>query len=171
MKRALLLALLLPLATTSLACKTQRAPESVLAAAPPATKAAAPVQQAMQDMRANFQRVHFDFDSASLTAESKNLLAANARLMADHAEIAVEIQGHCDERGTTDYNMALGQRRAQAVSAYLKGQGVAPSRLKTVSYGEERPLSGGSGETVWSQNRRAEFRVYAGESVAVGTVQ
>lgn len=74
----------------------------------------------------------------------------------------IEVQGHCDERGTTEYNMALGERRASAVRNYLTSNGIAGSRIKTVSYGKERPLSQGSDEGAWSQNRRAEFKVLSG---------
>lgn len=170
MKRTLLVALLLPL-SLSLACKKQAAPASMMDASGPAAVKSAPVEAAMEQIRENFSRVHFGYDSSSLDAQSRALLQANAAIMAKHPEIAVEIQGHCDERGTTDYNLALGERRAVAVKSQMQALGVAPSRVKTVSYGEERPLRTGAGETVWSENRRAEFRVYAGESVALGTVQ
>jgi len=110
-------------------------------------------------------RVSFDLDSSSLSSSTKSALDDVARIMGKNSSVRVEIQGHCDERGTTGYNMGLGSRRASAVNRYLKMKGVDTSRLKTVSYGEERPLSSGSYESAWSQNRRAEFRVTSGENV------
>ncbi len=126
---------------------------------------------AVQQMVANFSRVYFDFDSATLSSSSKTALAENAGILGDNPEIKVEVQGHADERGTTDYNLALGQKRATSVQSYLSGQGVAKSRITTVSYGEERPLEGSASEVAWSKNRRAEFRITWGSDGAVkGTV-
>jgi peptidoglycan-associated lipoprotein len=110
-------------------------------------------------------RVSFDLDSAMLSTSTKAALDKVARIMGKNSSVRIEIQGHCDDRGTTGYNMGLGSRRAGAVNRYLKGKGVDQSRLKTVSYGEERPLASGGYESAWSQNRRAEFRVTAGENV------
>lgn len=172
MKRALLLATLVTL-PTSLACKKQEAPEAMVDAVRPATsKVHNPtVERAMSQIRETFSRVHFAFDSSSLEGQSKALLQANADITQRQREIAIEIQGHCDERGTADYNLALGERRATAVRSYMSGLGVAPRRPQTVSYGEEPPLAAGEGEVVWSENRRAESRVHAGETVALSTVQ
>jgi peptidoglycan-associated lipoprotein len=115
------------------------------------------------DVKRNFSRVNFEFDSDRMT--NPELLTENAKLLQQYPEIRVEIQGHCDERGTADYNVALGERRASAVVRALASQGVPKNRLKTLSYGEERPLDRGDGETVWAMNRRAEFRVLAGSGV------
>lgn len=113
----------------------------------------------VERMMGNFERVHFDTDSSTLNEESKNALARNAKIMVEHPDLTIEVQGHCDERGTTEYNIALGDRRAAAVRETLISQGVAPSRIVAVSYGEEMPLAMGAVEEAWSQNRRAEFRV------------
>ena len=159
------LALLLAL-VPALACKkkvTETAPTTV--SAPP--EAPKEVPREVQEMKANFERVFFDFDSSELTDTTKTLLDSNVALMGKKTDIKVEVQGHADERGTTDYNLALGQRRAQAVYNYMSARGVAPSRLKVVSYGEERPLATGSSETAWSTNRRAEFRITWGEDTGV----
>ena len=124
--------------------------------------------EAVAEMQANFQRVQFQVDSSDLDADSKRALNANAALMRRFADIRVEIQGHADERGTTDYNIALGQRRANAVRQHMIEAGVANSRITVVSYGEERPLADASTEVAWSQNRRCEFRIIskgAGEAV------
>jgi peptidoglycan-associated lipoprotein len=162
--------LVLPLALAvalSFGCK-KKAPEEAMSSAPmpvEAPKPAAP--QHVQDMAANFAKVFFDFDQDGLDASSKAALDANSAIMKQHNDIKVEIQGHADERGTTDYNMALGQRRAETVRKYLATSGVAGTRLSVVSYGEERPAASGNSETAWAQNRRAEFRITWGDTTAV----
>jgi peptidoglycan-associated lipoprotein len=124
----------------------------------------------VNQMRANFERVFFDFDSSTLGGDSKAALDDNVRIMLEHNDVKVEVQGHADERGTTDYNIALGQRRAQSVVDYMQAKGVAGSRVKVVSYGEEKPLVSGSSEQAWSQNRRAEFVIlYGGDGSVTGT--
>lgn len=130
-----------------------------------APKAEAPAH--VQELVQNFQKVFFDFDSATLDAASKAALDTNARILADHPDVRVEVQGHADERGTTEYNLALGQKRADAVVNYLQAAGVASTRVKVVSYGEERPAVSGSSETAWAQNRRAEFVVIWGDATKV----
>jgi peptidoglycan-associated lipoprotein len=121
----------------------------------------------VQTLVSNFQRVYFDFDASELSPESRSALDANVALMQKHVGVKVQIQGHADERGATEYNLALGNRRANAVKDYLVGQGIAPSRLTIISYGEEAPLEGGSNERAWSKNRRAEFVVTWGADSTV----
>jgi peptidoglycan-associated lipoprotein len=128
-------------------------------AAASATGASGLPAEVAQALAANFARVHFPTDSASLDAEGRQALSANAALLRQYRDVRVEVQGHADERGTVDYNLALGQRRGRAVVEALVADGVAPSRLLLVSFGEERPLSQGSGEVAWAENRRAEFRL------------
>jgi peptidoglycan-associated lipoprotein len=123
----------------------------------------------MDELMANFARVHFETDSSNLSPDAKEALQANAQILQQYPEIKVEIQGHADERGTTDYNLALGQRRANAVVTYMTSAGVASSRLPVVTYGEERPLDDRSGEVAWAQNRRAEFRVLSAAANIHGT--
>lgn len=101
----------------------------------------------------------FDLDQSSLNESARGVLDKNAKLLRDHADVRVEIEGHCDERGTVEYNQALGQRRAEAARDYLVAQGVSTDRLTVISYGKERPFSDGHDESAWSQNRRAHFRV------------
>ena len=138
---------------------------------PPVVEEVKPEEKAaVQEMVQNFSKVHFEFDSSELASDSLDALKANAGIMQKFTGIRVEIQGHADERGTTEYNLALGQKRATAVRDYLVNMGVADSRLKIVSYGEERPAVSGHSETAWSENRRAEFRVIAGEAPVQGTV-
>lgn len=100
--------------------------------------------------------VYFDFDTAVLSAETRAKLDAHvAYLQANNK--TVRLEGHCDERGTREYNMALGERRAKAVADYLAANGVARYRAETVSYGEERPVAFGHDESAWRQNRRVEI--------------
>ncbi|MCB9684623.1 MAG: OmpA family protein [Alphaproteobacteria bacterium] len=121
-------------------------------------------------LEANFARVHFATDSALLDPEARAALAANAAILLDHRDVRVEVQGHADERGTVDYNLALGQRRGRVVIDELVARGVGPARLALVSYGEERPLVAGGGESVWAENRRAEFRLLTGPQGVHGTI-
>lgn len=141
-------------------------------APPPAPEKPPEVPEPVQRMVANFQRVFFEFDSAELTPGSKGALDANVKIMQENPDLKIEIQGHADERGTTDYNLALGQRRADAIARYMTAMGVDASRIKVVSYGEERPLDPGHHETAWSKNRRGEFRItWGGDDYVRGTTQ
>jgi len=105
------------------------------------------------------QMVFFDYDDSSIRADSRTTLDGKVPLLRQHQGISVMIEGHADERGSTEYNLALGTRRAASVVEYLVGFGLSGQRFRTISYGEERPLAQGQGENVWSRNRRAEFRV------------
>lgn len=100
-------------------------------------------------------RVFFATDQSDLSEEARRTLERQARFLAFYPSIKVQIEGHADERGTLEYNLALGQRRAAAVQTYLIALGVAAERLSLVSYGKERPAALGSGDAVWRQNRRA----------------
>ncbi len=102
-------------------------------------------------------RIHFDFDRASIRPDMIRVMDGNSHYLKSHKNLKVMIEGHCDERGTNEYNIALGDRRAQTAYDYLTAKGISPSRLKTVSYGEEKPLEKGSSEAAWYRNRRAEF--------------
>jgi peptidoglycan-associated lipoprotein len=101
--------------------------------------------------------IHFDFDSAEIRGDQRATLQANADWLREHPDVRILIEGHCDERGTRDYNQALGAQRAQAASAYLSSLGISAQRIETISYGEENPIAMGEGEQFWSQNRRSEF--------------
>jgi peptidoglycan-associated lipoprotein len=100
-------------------------------------------------------RVFFAFDSSSLDGVAQDTLARQAQWLASNPQTTVTIEGHADERGTREYNLALGARRAQAARDFLLSQGVAGQRMRTVSYGKERPVALGSDEASWAQNRRA----------------
>src|SRR5262249_27533268 len=127
-------------------------------APPPAPKPeeAPPTPQIGSD---DFQPVFFDFDSYTLTETGRRALDGDAKLLRDNAGLAVTIEGHCDERGTSEYNQALGEKRAQAAGDYLTAAGITASRLTTISYGKERPFDPGHDESAWAKNRRAHFTV------------
>lgn len=105
----------------------------------------------------SLNRVNFDFDSATIRPDMVSVLEENAGYLKNHPSLSVVIEGHCDERGTNEYNLALGDERAGSVENFLSSQGVSNERLRTVSYGEERPLDAGHGESAWYENRRADF--------------
>lgn len=104
-------------------------------------------------------RINFDYDKSDIKPEFVRGLENNARWMLDHREYQMLIEGHCDERGTNEYNMALGERRAMAARNFLIQQGVEPDRIHIKSWGEEKPIAFGHDESSWWQNRRAEFKV------------
>jgi len=105
------------------------------------------------------QDIHFAFDDYSLTDQAKVILEKNATWMKNNPNAKVQIEGHCDERGTNEYNLALGERRANSAKKYLIKLGVQEDRLPTVSYGEERPLDPGHNEGAWAKNRRDHFTI------------
>lgn len=104
-----------------------------------------------------FQDVFFDYDRHIVRPDQTETLAQNARLLSENGGVRLLLEGHCDERGTVEYNLALGDRRAQSVRNYLVEYGIDPGRLTTISYGKERPFAMGSSETAWAQNRRVHF--------------
>jgi peptidoglycan-associated lipoprotein len=101
--------------------------------------------------------VYFAFDKSDLDGASKATLNAYATWLGDHSDATITVEGNCDERGSREYNLALGQRRADSVKDYFAAHGVSRSRIDTVSFGEERPACDGSGEACWAQNRRADI--------------
>lgn len=104
------------------------------------------------------EKVYFEFDRAEIKPEGREILTRKAPIIKNRPKIKVLVEGHCDERGTPEYNMALGDRRAKAAQKFLVNLGVSASQLETISYGEERPAVMGHNESAWSQNRRAEFK-------------
>ena len=105
------------------------------------------------------ENIFFEFDKATLTPEARETLIDNGKWLRMNADVVLTIEGHCDERGTNGYNLALGDRRAENVKTFLIDLGVDDSRITTISYGEERPLDRGHGETAWAKNRRAHFLI------------
>lgn len=107
--------------------------------------------------RPMLKRVHFEFDSSSIDADNRETLEAHAAYLSANEDVNIKLEGHADERGTREYNLALGERRAKAVKRMLAVLGIDRSRLETTSYGEEKPLDEGHGEAAWKRNRRVEI--------------
>ena len=136
-------------------------PKTAETAPPPAAPASAPVQQSSivpgsaEDFRGNVgDTVHFAFDSSALDEESKATLQKQAAWLQKYPGVTVQVQGNCDERGTREYNLALGARRASAAKDYLVSLGVSAERVDTISYGKEKPVCAESSESCWAENRR-----------------
>jgi peptidoglycan-associated lipoprotein len=126
---------------------------------PPATTTptpSGPVAGSRADFAAKAtDRVYFDYDQHNLDDADRSALASQLAWLKQYPRTRVEIQGHADERGTQDYNIALGARRAEAVSSYLKAQGIAADRIQTISFGKDKPLDMGHDESAWARNRNA----------------
>jgi len=146
------------------AAPVQEAPAAAPAPAPvpppPAVEAAKPPAPPKDFAdTANLKDIHFDLDKSNIRPDAARILEANAAWLRSNSNMLVLVEGHCDERGTNEYNLVLGERRARATMNYLVGQGIAQDRLSMVSYGEERPLCTEHNEACWAKNRRAHFRV------------
>jgi peptidoglycan-associated lipoprotein len=105
------------------------------------------------------EKIYFDYDKADLKPEAQSILEKKAKFLLSNGSYSLTIEGNCDERGTNEYNLALGERRADAAKKFLSSLGVAESRIATISYGEEKPVDSGRDETAWAKNRRDEFRL------------
>jgi peptidoglycan-associated lipoprotein len=103
--------------------------------------------------------IFFDFDKATLSAAAREILTKNGEWLRIESDVFITIEGHCDERGTNDYNLALGDRRAESVKTFLTDLGIDRSRMTTISYGEEHPSVPGHSESDWANNRRAHFSI------------
>lgn len=152
------------------AAKTELAPAQQVAVpervAQPEPKEPPPASAPKKAVPLILDNVHFAFDRYELMPVARDILAKHARALKDRREANVLVEGHCDERGTIEYNLALGERRAKAVVDYLVSLGVERSRLAKISYGKERPLDPGRNETAWAKNRRAQFVVTIQQSLA-----
>jgi len=114
-------------------------------------------EQAQQQALRDITTFYFDFDTSEIRQEARDVLVAHARFLADNPRQSVRVEGHADERGTKEYNLALGERRASAVQRFLIVNGASRGQIETVSYGEEKPAVRGSTESDWAQNRRVEL--------------
>jgi peptidoglycan-associated lipoprotein len=101
--------------------------------------------------------IRFDFDKYDIRPEDAPILKENAALLKKYSKVKIQIEGHCDERGTNEYNLALGERRANSTKTYILTLGIPSDRISTISYGEEKPLDPGHNEEAWAKNRRAHF--------------
>jgi peptidoglycan-associated lipoprotein len=108
------------------------------------------------------ERIHFDYDRSNIRSDAEQQLMRKLAVLRANPQVRLRIEGHADERGSIEYNLALGQRRAEAARDWLTGFGISPDRLETVSWGEDRPLVRASNEDAWAMNRRNEFRIIAG---------
>ncbi len=115
------------------------------------------VQLPPEPEKLELEDVFFDFDKAALRPEARTTLSQNAEMLQRHHEARILIEGHCDERGTREYNLALGDKRAKAAMDFLVRYGIEPARIETISYGEERPFAMGQNESAWALNRRVHF--------------
>ena len=156
----------------------ERARQDSIAAAERARAEADRLARARQDSIANIERmrteamntarsaltatIYFDYDQAEITADSRSRLDAKLPVLRANPSMSIRVGGHTDERGSDEYNLALGQRRAAAAKRYLVQNGIAENRISIQSFGEEQPAAQGSDESAWSQNRRAEFEITAG---------
>ena len=123
-------------------------------------KAKGPASGTQEDLEVNVgDRVFFGYDKSNIMSEAQTVLQRQAAWLKKYPSVRVSIEGHCDERGTREYNLALGERRANAVKDYLTALGIDRSRVKTISYGKERPVALGSNEAAWAQNRRGVTKV------------
>ncbi len=118
------------------------------------------IQQINED--GSLQTIYFDYDESEIRPDQRAKLQANAQFLRENTNFRLVIAGHCDERGTREYNMALGERRASATMQYLVSLGVPRNRVDIISYGEENPAATGNTESAWAQNRRAQFQAVEG---------
>jgi peptidoglycan-associated lipoprotein len=164
-----------PTATVDTAAENQRVRDSVDAANRAAQDEAervrrqreadslAALSRASEDVRNTLAAmIHFDLDKSSVRSDDMGALDAKVAILQANPDLRIRIGGHCDERGSDEYNLALGNRRAQAAKQYLVSHGVDASRIETQSWGEEKPAVDGHDEAAWSQNRRDEFEVISG---------
>lgn len=130
----------------------------------PVTPSPEPAQQAqkassVEQLQSALDKIYFDFDSAGLSESARDTLTKNAAVLTKEPTVKIRIEGNCDERGSSEYNLALGERRAKAAQQYLITLGVTPDRLSIISYGKEKPAVRGDDESAWARNRRDEFVV------------
>jgi peptidoglycan-associated lipoprotein len=161
-----------PTGPTAEELEAQRIADSIAAAEAEArriaeeeARLAAAREAAIREARATLaERIHFDLDMAEIRPDAERVLRAKLAILRASPNVQLRIEGHCDERGSNEYNDALGNRRAQAVVDFFTGFGLDASRFAIVSFGEDRPLVSRSDEDAWAQNRRAEFILTAGQN-------
>jgi len=157
----LILPLFLGLVFSGCACPCQKkqaaaAPAEIVAPPPEVEEEVPPPAP---EPSVSLEPIFFDFDKSNITPDAKAILDKNAEWTSKNPTAKIRIEGNCDERGTNEYNMALGERRATSAKQYLVTLGIAANRLTTVSYGEEKPLDPGHDEAAWAKNRRDDFKV------------
>jgi peptidoglycan-associated lipoprotein len=166
-----------PTETCDAACRQRRADsirvaDSLRIARENANRSAAErAERARAARESLIARIYFDYDQSDITGASRSTLDAKLPILRANPAIRLRISGHADERGSDEYNLALGQRRAAAAKRYLTDQGIDPSRIETVSYGEERPAVQGMEESAYARNRRDEFEIVSGGENIIGAAQ
>jgi peptidoglycan-associated lipoprotein len=157
-----------PPTTTPAPVQTTAAPPPPAAPAP--TPAPAPVAKVDDSaIRSSLtQMTFFAFDKSELSDQDQTTLAAKVPILAANPTVAIRVAGNCDDRGSDEYNLALGQRRAESAKRYLTEHGIPTTRIATISYGKERPISTGDNEASWAQNRNDQFEITSGASVLQG---
>lgn len=156
-----------PTGPTDAEIRAQFVRDSIAEAEEAARQAALQAQREMEERARQArtildERVHFDYDESTLTTETTATLRAKLEILRSCPSVRLRMEGHADERGTSEYNIALGSERAQSVSGFFTGFGLEAARFQTVSFGEEMPLAQGSNEAAWARNRRVEFVITAG---------
>jgi len=132
-------------------------------APPPAAVSTQPLPGSERDFVVNVgDRIYFDYDRYEIRSDAEPILAAQAAWLVRYPSVQVRVEGNCDERGTEEYNLALGARRANGVKTFLLNHGVASGRITTISYGKERPIDPGTGEAAWTHNRNAHTAILSG---------
>ena len=155
----LILPLFLGLVFSGCCCPKKKAVEAPaeIVTPPPEVKEEAPPPP--EEPAVSLDPIYFDFDKSAITSDAKAILDKNAEWISKNPTAKIRIEGNCDERGTNEYNMALGERRANTAKQYLLNLGVSADRLTMVSYGEEKPVDPGHDEAAWAKNRRDDFKV------------
>lgn len=145
---------------TKLEPAAEKPPQKVEEQPPKEEETPKPVQEPQVTKKeVSFQMIHFDFDKYNLRSDAIGVLNQNAKVLMENPEVKIRIEGHCDERGTVEYNLALGEKRASAAKDYLVKLGISPPRIELISYGKERPLDLNSNEGAWAKNRRDDFKI------------
>jgi len=138
----------------------QEAPQPAQPQAPAVTaQTQQPAVKSIEEIQKELQMIHFDFNKYNIRPDAKTILEHNAKVLEENPDIKVQIAGYCDERGSVEYNLALGEKRAQAAKDYLVTLGIAPGRLSTISYGKSDPIDPEHNEKAWAMNRRDEFHI------------
>lgn len=149
-----------PAATDKGAAKTEQIvalPVKQEAKRPPSQLSAQKPDQGIEQLKSALERVFFDFDSAKLSQKARQTLVKDAAVIKQNPKGSIRIEGNCDERGSDEYNLALGEKRAKEAMEYLVTMGIPADRLSVISYGKEKPANPGHSEAAWAQNRRDEF--------------
>lgn len=163
----LLILLALSMLTMNFSCKKNTPPppeqipidtSTIVTDAPPETTVVEPpAKEPIKESR--FKQVYFDFDKFNLRPDARKALDFNYDLLKEYPDVIIKIEGHCDERGTVEYNLSLGEKRAKSAQDYLTGLGIKKNRISIISYGKERPVDPRHNEEAWGKNRRCEFRI------------